>query len=424
MEILHILGAVVVSFTTVILIVPSVLRVAHLKRLFEPFEERKVHKTLVPPLGGVAIFIGFLFSVSITTYGFDFDMIKYLLVAVLLMFFTGLKDDLVNIDAKKKLLIQIFAAIILIVMADIRFTNLHGVLGIYNIGFTGSFLVSLFAIVVITNAINLIDGIDGLASGIVIVATAILGTWFYFAEQYQLSIISFALTGCLGAFFLYNVFGRSNKLFMGDSGSLVIGIVLSALVIRFNEINIMPSTALKINAAPSVSFAIVIVPLVDTLRVMLVRIAQKRSPFSADSNHIHHRLLKLFDNHLKVTLTLVSASVFFVAFSLLLNLTSINVNFQLLILLTTASGCCLIPSLLLKQKTARQKETPNLKELISINSDFIFAQSNYFTRDETAHTIINKQQLYPEKQEEDTSVTYSSKTYFANRLYIIGEDGK
>jgi len=425
MEILNILGAIIVGFTAVILIVPSILRVAHLKKLFEPFESRKVHKALIPPLGGVAIFIGFLLSVSITTFGFDFEMTKYLLVSVLLMFFIGLKDELINIDAKTKLLVQVFAAAILIIMGDIRFTNLHGVLGIYNIGFAASFIISLFAIVVITNAINLIDGIDGLAAGIVITATGMLGTWFFFVEQYQLSIISFALLGCLSAFFLYNVFGHTNKLFMGDSGSLVIGIILSTLVIRFNELNILPSTALKINAAPAVSFAVLIVPLVDTLRVMLIRISQKKSPFSPDNNHIHHRLLKLFNNHLKVTLTLVFASVLFVGVSFLLNIAKVNVNAQLLILILAATGSCFVPSLLLKRRLATAPENaPTMKDMVSINSDFIFAKSNFITTKTTTTSVINKQRSFAKEQVQKTSEPENSKAFFANRLYVIGNNGK
>lgn len=355
MELLLTIGASVISFLLVILSIPTILRIARAKKLFEPFGERKVHKQLIPPFGGVAIFIGFIMSVTITTDGLDFYFIKYLIPAVILMFFIGLKDDLLAISVRKKLIIQIWAALILIILGNIRITNFHGILGLYEIHYIFSVLISLFIIVVITNAFNLIDGIDGLASGLAILAALAMGTWFYFTGHFQPSVICLALAGGLAGFFLYNVFGHSNKLFLGDSGSLTIGIIISTLIIKFNELNITHTAPFNFDAAPVISFTFIIVPLVDTMRVMTIRISQHKSPFLPDKNHIHHRLFALLENHLKVTTTLVGSNALMIGLALFIHKISFNINLQFLIIVLIGLGLSFIPSILLKIKSSSEK---------------------------------------------------------------------
>nr|WP_321356139.1 MraY family glycosyltransferase [uncultured Draconibacterium sp.] len=354
MEIILILSALILGFLLVIIAVPPIIRIAKAKHLFEPFEERKVHTQVVPPLGGVAIFIGFTISAIFATDGLAFDSLKYIIAAVIFMFFVGLKDDLIILSARKKLVIQITTAILLITFTDIHFTNLHGVLGEYNIGTLTSFSLSLFVMIVIINAFNLIDGVDGLASGLGMVASFVLGTWFYLSENYPLAIMAFALVGSLAGFFLYNVFGTKNKLFMGDTGSLIIGLLISVMIISFNELNITAQEPYRIGGAPAVSFAIIIIPLIDTLRVMTIRIAQRRSPFSPDKNHIHHRLLTLLHSHLKVTLTILAGNIVLIAIALGLNHWRLNVNLQFVIIFLIGLGFSLVPSYVLRTKTSKK----------------------------------------------------------------------
>lgn len=353
MELILTISAFLLGFILVIISIPSIIKVARAKHLFEPFEERKIHTKIVPPLGGVAIFIGFTISSIIATDGLNFDGLKYIIASVILMFFIGLKDDLLNISARKKLVIQIFAAIILITLANVRFTDLQGILGTHEIGFFPSFTITLFAMVVIINAFNLIDGIDGLASGLAMMSATVFGVWFFIAGHYQFAIMSFALVGSLAGFFLYNVFGRSNKLFMGDTGSLIIGLVIATLVVKFNEFNIIKTTPFAIGAAPAVSFAIIIIPLIDTLRVMSIRISQRKSPFTADNNHIHHRLLSLVPSHFKVTLIIVAANIVIIALAILLNNIGLNRNLQFIVIFLTGVLFSYIPSIVLKIKSLR-----------------------------------------------------------------------
>ncbi len=354
MEIILILVAFIISTILVLLTVPPIVKIANAKKLYEPFEERKVHTKIVPPLGGVAIFIAFVLSTIIATDGLNFPSLKYILAAVIIMFFIGLKDDILVISARKKLMIQAFATVLLITMGDIRFTNLHGMLGIYELNYLPSISLTLFAMLGIINAFNLIDGIDGLASGISTIASSSFGLWFYLSGNYELSIMSFALAGSLIGFFAFNVFGTKNKLFMGDTGSLIIGIVVAILVVKFNELNLIAGKY-EIASAPAFSFALISVPIIDTLRVFTIRISLGKSPFAPDKNHIHHNLLTAFPgNHLKVTLIIMAANIVMIGFGILFNYTGWGPNTQFALLLLIGILFSLFPGLILTAKRNRK----------------------------------------------------------------------
>jgi len=362
MEILLVLGALLMSFALVMITVPPIIKIANAKKLYEPFEERKVHTTIVPPLGGVAIFIAFILSTIIATDGLSFDSLKYIIAAVMIMFFIGLKDDILIISARKKFMVQLFAAILLIALGNIRFTSLHGIFGIHEIGYLTSISFTLLTMIGIINAFNLIDGIDGLASGLAIIASSVFGIWFYLTENYPLSIMSFALVGSLSGFFLFNVFGKRNKLFMGDTGSLIIGIIISTLVIKFNELNIV-ADGLSYSSAPAFSFAVISVPVLDTLRVFAIRIIQGKSPFAPDKCHVHHRLLSIIPNsHLKVTLIVLAANSVLIVAAILLDYLAWNTNVQFFLLISFGILMSFIPSIILKSR--RRFRAINVTELM------------------------------------------------------------
>lgn len=365
MKLLLIIGALGMSFILALLSIPTILRIARAKNLYDSFDERKIHKQLVPPLGGVAIFIGFLFTTILSSYQMDFNSLKYVILASSIMFFIGLKDDLIAIAARKKFIIQFCAAIILVLFGNFRFSNLHGILGIYEINYVFSLFISIFFIIAVTNAFNLIDGIDGLASGLAIVGMATLGTWFTLSGNYEYAVVCASLGGSLAAFFLFNVFGHKNKLFMGDTGSLIIGIVFSILVIRFNELNIIIHSKYAVQATPVISLAIGIVPIVDIMRVTIIRLRNKKSPFKADTNHIHHLLLKIYDNHLKATLTLVFFTLLMLGFSLVLNYSTLNQSYQFLIILSTGIIFSQLPSLIINQRNSKMEEKDSQKASFS-----------------------------------------------------------
>jgi UDP-N-acetylmuramyl pentapeptide phosphotransferase/UDP-N-acetylglucosamine-1-phosphate transferase len=349
MCIFHSILGFLIGFSLVFLTIPPLIRVSIAKHLYDAPNERKATKTVVPTLGGVAIFIGFIISSAIATDGYDFDELKYIIVAVVFMFFLGLKDDLMDISALKKLMVQVTTAVILIVLGGLRFSSLHGIFGLYEINYPISFAITLFTMIGLINAFNLIDGIDGLASGISVVISSVFGTWFLLAGHNEYGIICFSLAGSLVGFFIFNVFGKKNKTFMGDTGSLILGVVMSILVIKFNELNINQEQPFAIHAAPVVSIGILIIPVIDTIRVFFIRLSEKRSPFSPDMNHIHHNFLKLGYSHLESTLFMVTINILFIAFTLSLH-RYLNINNLMIIVFSLGFIAAYMPSLIFKLK--------------------------------------------------------------------------
>ena len=236
----------------------------------------------------------------------------YIIISMLLMFFVGLKDDILSVSPRKKISAQFLSAGIIIFLAKIRFTNLHGFFGVSEIGIIPGTILTFFVIIVIINAFNLMDGIDGLCAGLSILAATVFGGWFYVSGHFDYAILSFSLVGGILGFFYYNVYGQKNRIFMGDTGSLVLGTILSVIVIQFNEFNIDQTAPFSIASSPAISFGILIYPLIDTLRVFIIRLLQFKSPFVADKNHLHHRLLTLGFSHKKATYTIMLMNFIFI----------------------------------------------------------------------------------------------------------------
>jgi len=225
----------------------------------------------------------------------------------------GLKDDILILSPLKKFLGQVIAAAILIHLAHIRIDSMHGFFGIYELPKAFSLVLSYSTIIVIINAFNLIDGVDGLSSTLGLLTTSIFGSYFYMADLPGFALLSFAMTGCLAAFLIFNF--NPAKIFMGDSGSLLLGLINAILVIRFIQTADSPVSSFPIESAVAVGFAILMVPLADTLRVFSMRIMKGRSPFSPDRTHIHHLLLDRGLNHREVTLCCLLLNIFFITFA-------------------------------------------------------------------------------------------------------------
>ncbi len=341
--------AFVLAVVVVYYSIPAIIRVAKLKHLYdEPNEDRKVTKKIVPTLGGMAIFLGFIISVVLSSFRMEFLELRYIVVALVIMLFVGLKDDILYISPRSKLTGQIFVAFILVVFADLRFTSLHGLLGFEHIPYFASVILSMFAITVLTNSLNLIDGIDGLCSGIGGTISLMFAFLFYMNDDVEFTLVGMALAGALFSFFIYNVFGDKNKIFMGDTGSLIIGFVLSIMTIRFNEIPFTDHRLFEVKETIGISLAIMIVPIMDTLRVFSIRILEGRSPFSADNIHTHHQLLQLGLNHFQASLIYIGYNVLFVLVAMVLQYYLVNYIF-IIALLALAFGIVSIPSFLLKR---------------------------------------------------------------------------
>ena len=310
--------SILLAFAITCFVIPRIVYTSKLKNLCADSNGRTLHKNSVPTLGGVAVFAGFVIPSVVFAGTYSKLELQYIVCGLIIVFFIGIKDDLTVSNSWKKLIGQILAAATIVVLADIRINDLYGLFGINQIPYIPSVLFTIFVFLVIINGFNLIDGIDGLASGVGIVTSSVFGIWFWITGNIGYTILSFSLAGSLSAFFYFNVFGKTNKLFLGDTGSLVIGFLISVLTFRFLQLDLNGSGIGYIQSAPAIAIGILIVPLFDTLRVFILRLLQGKSPFVADRQHIHHHLLKLGNTHLQATLILLSVNLFFIVLTYLL----------------------------------------------------------------------------------------------------------
>jgi UDP-GlcNAc:undecaprenyl-phosphate/decaprenyl-phosphate GlcNAc-1-phosphate transferase len=321
-----------VAFIITFLAIPVILQVAEQKKLYDVPDERKVHNRLVASLGGVGIFAGFLLASLLSIQGDSNHEFQYFFAAALVIFFLGLKDDIMIISATKKFIGQIIAASILIHLGGIRLDSMHGVLGFYEVPEAFGLAVSYLTIIVVMNSFNLIDGVDGLAASLGILTMVIFGTYFFLVDYQAYAVLAFSLGASLLAFMIFN--HHPAKIFMGDSGSLMIGLINSILVIKFINVSNDPFVSIQIPSAVAIGFAILIVPLLDTLRVFSIRILKGRSPFTPDRNHVHHLLLDRGLSHPAVTLACVGINIGFIALAWAGR--SLGPNYLMLILLALA----------------------------------------------------------------------------------------
>jgi len=301
-----VLLSIAISFTITFLAIPAVINVAEMKKLFDMPDARKVHNAPITPLGGLGIFAGFIFGCLLTMHFGQYPELQYFIAASFVIFFLGLKDDILIISPVKKFIGQVLAAFIIIYYGNIQIRSMHGFLGIYQLPEMFSLLLTYFAVIVVINSFNLIDGIDGLAGSLGLLSTTIFGFYFLYVGMLPYAVIAFALSGSLLAFLIFNF--QPAKIFMGDTGSLLVGTINAILVLKFINIAGSGDVRFPIPATPAVGFTILMIPLLDTLRVFGIRILHRRSPFSPDRNHIHHLLLDRGFSHRTITLLLVAVN--------------------------------------------------------------------------------------------------------------------
>src|SRR6195952_3840484 len=285
------------AFLITFFAIPIIIQVARRKKLFDEPDERKVHKMVIPTLGGLGIFGGFILALLLGAPVGSGEL-QYFVAAAIVIFFLGIKDDILILSAAKKFIGQLVAAGIIIKFGGVQITNMHGFLGITEIPHIVSIIFTLFTVIVITNSFNLIDGVDGLAGSLGLLTALVFGSYFFYVGQLMYAVIAFSLAGSLIGFLIYNF--SPAKIFMGDTGSLLIGLINSILVVKFINIAGSPTGKFPLEAAPAIGFAILIVPLFDTLRVFSFRILSRRSPFSPDRTHVHHFLLEKGYSHRKI----------------------------------------------------------------------------------------------------------------------------
>ena len=343
---------IIFSFITALVItyvaIPKVMFFAEKLRLFDEAGIRASHKGSVPIFGGIAIFSGIIFSLL---FWADIENIQFILVSILIVFFVGVIDDLLVLSPTKKIVGQIISVLILVFLQELQIDNMHGVLGIYELPDWVSVLFTIFVVIVITNGFNLIDGVDGLAGGIGIIASFAFGIIALFMSdipgQGDMAIIAFTLMGALLGFLKYNF--HPAKIFMGDTGSLVVGIILSVLAINSIRYGLVTDTIKLPNKGPLLAIVILAIPLFDSLRVFVARIIKGRHPLSPGRGHIHHALLNLGFGHKYTSLALYFFSLVLILFSYFL--LELNINMSILILAGISFILLYIPFYMLKDKS-------------------------------------------------------------------------
>jgi UDP-N-acetylmuramyl pentapeptide phosphotransferase/UDP-N-acetylglucosamine-1-phosphate transferase len=309
----NVLIATVLSFVITYFAIPVLIRVAELKHLYDEPDERKSHKSRIPTLGGIAFFSGFIVATAVCVPALVDSPFQYMVAAFFVIFMVGMKDDIVGLTPLKKLIGQLMASFAVIYLSNLQISSMYGFMGINALPPHFSLLLTYFTFLVVINAFNLIDGVDGLAGSVGMLVSGVLATYFLYTGQLVYAVIGFSMAGGLAAFLIYNI--SPARIFMGDTGSLLVGLVNAILTIKFIEVAGNPVGKLPVASVPAVAIAVLILPLFDTMRVFAVRMLHGRSPFSADRNHIHHYLLALNLNHRQTTLVCVGVNAAYIAFA-------------------------------------------------------------------------------------------------------------
>jgi UDP-N-acetylmuramyl pentapeptide phosphotransferase/UDP-N-acetylglucosamine-1-phosphate transferase len=278
---------------------PLLVRFLRRRHVLDAGGRRKIHRGFIPSMGGVIICLAFLFAMILWIPLEDIAVRRFEWAAIALIFFTGIRDDIDPLRPLYKFVVQVIAAIMVVIAGDVHVTSFYGLFGIHEISITVSYGLSILFIIFVTNAFNLIDGIDGLAATIATVAFAFLGCWFYATGNQTEALRMACIIGALVGFLYYN--WEPASIFMGDTGSLVIGFILSTSTLTFISANgSLPDDSLyKFPAVLSVGMAVVLLPIFDTVRIFLLRIRQGKSPFLPDKQHLHHVVLHIANTHAK-----------------------------------------------------------------------------------------------------------------------------
>lgn len=332
--------------------IPTIIKISKRKNLMDEPGFRSSHLRKIPNLGGIAIFYSIGICASIFAYEL-FEIYKFLFASLIILLYIGVMDDIVVIRAYKKLLAQILVSVLIVVGSDVRIRSLFGVFGVYELNYYVSVLFSIITFIILVNAFNLIDGIDGLAGGYSVLCSIMFGISYFRLGPYNYPLVVFCMVivGCVLAFLYYNLSNyRKNKIFMGDTGSMILGFLLAFTAICFIDIFIdkkIPNVPrYHLQSAPVIAVAILILPIVDTLNVIFVRLSSRKSLFEADKNHIHHRCLTLGITHRRSTFYILMYYLFIVGVAYYFR--HINNNLLLLIVVGLGFLGAYLPSLILK----------------------------------------------------------------------------
>ena len=307
-----------VSFLISVLFFPVFIKLLKKWEILDTSGEHKIHSAFIPSMGGISILLGVILTLLLSLPFQEWIRLKYFFISVCLMFLIGLRDDVLALDPKAKLFSQFLPVFLLVFLDGSILTSLYSLVDTPPFPLFLSWVISVVTLVIITNAYNLIDGVDGLAGAIGLICLLFFGVWFYEVGNTSISLISFCFAGSVVAFLFFN--WQPSRIFMGDTGALMVGLLLSYLAIHFiNDNSALPAGhPAKFEASVATAVCVLIIPIFDTFRVILLRIRKMQSPFRADRNHIHHQFLSLGFSHARTVLILAGINIFFILLAMLL----------------------------------------------------------------------------------------------------------
>lgn len=351
----NLIAAAITSFVICFLIIPVIIKYSLEKNLVDIPGRRKIHKKITPSMGGIAIFLGFFVASMVWVDIAHWKELRFILMALFIVFFIGVRDDLVPLRPFMKIIGQVMASMLLMMLFDLRLKSFYGLLGIYEIPIIISYSITVFTIIVITNSFNLIDGLDGLAGTIASIALLAFGVFFFLAGDTIFSILSFCMLGAVGAFLFFN--WEPSEIFMGDTGALVIGLMLAILAIHFIDFqfNLPTDHPYRFRAGISGAVCFIIIPMADTLRIFILRLTRGQSPFTPDKSHIHHGIMRLGFSHGKTTLLLAIIQLIFIAIAFFGR--AINDNYMLLGILMLGTTLSIILDRTIQNRVTKENGT-------------------------------------------------------------------
>ncbi len=308
---------IIIPFFTALLLVgwihPRLVKIALLKNIVDNPDARKLQRTPVPVLGGVAVFFGVVIAIGCMSSVVDCSGLPVVIMAMMAMLYTGTMDDILSLSPGLRFVIEIVVVLLLIFVGGYCIDDFHGLWNIGRFSYWYAVPLTVVAAVGIINAINLVDGVNGLSSGYCIMACLIFGTLFFLAGEAPMTILAAVSVGALIPFLLHNVFGKTSKMFIGDGGTLVMGVVMSVFVIAIlqNGSRVAAYVNPNVGLVPF-TLAVLSVPVFDTLRVMSTRILKGTSPFRPDKTHLHHMFIDLGCSHVATTLAILGVNMFVV----------------------------------------------------------------------------------------------------------------
>lgn len=360
--------ATLTAFTVGFLVTPILIKFLKRMQLGDTPGGRKIHKSFIPSMGGISFVVAVTVALSIWGWQYPLPDIRYLLGAICIMFFVGFRDDLVEMKASHKILGQLIAVVLVIGASDIRIRDFHGFLGIGELNLYFSYVFSAFTLLALTNAFNLIDGLDGLAGTMAMITFSFLGVWFLYYGLDSYALICFTFMGAILAFLVFN--WHPAKIFMGDTGSLTLGFTMGALVMAFMEVNqaLPAGSTWKFEPSFSAGVALLMFPLYDMGRVFTRRISQGKGPMTPDKSHVHHFLMRMGFTHDKVTFILASLQLVFIFLIFILQDFSDNIALPVIVGLAVLLGVRLdtVTVKYVKKKVAVQPRVLEIRSLTPV----------------------------------------------------------